>query len=268
MDCDKHKENFIKKATEKFGNKFDYSNVEYVSCTTPVKIVCPLHGEFIRTPSEHLFLKYGCPLCGKEHQIKPLLGKEAVIEKSREKYGDKYDFSKFEYKGINEKSCIICPKHGEFWATPQIHLRSKTGCPKCGKESSAKNNTLSTEKFIERARKIHGDKYDYSKVNCNGWYTYVTIICPKHGEFTQRVEAHLKGAGCQECGKEFSPKITQQDFLNRYEQKYNIKFPYKIIEYHSVPKPLLVHYRICRVIPKQFKHHWQIMIFFLLIFIR
>ena len=167
--------------------------------------------------------------------------KERFIKKARQKFGNKFDYSKVVYNGCFEKVCIICPEHGEFWITPNSHLWCRTGCPKCGREQGAAKNTLTTEEFIEKARKIHGDKYDYSKVNCNGWYTYVTIICPKHGEFMQRVEAHLKGAGCPKCGQEKNPKITQQDFLSRYEQKYNIKFPYKIIEYEN-------YYRIARFV--------------------
>ena len=59
-----------------------------------------------------------------------------------------------------------------------------------------------TENFIERAKKIHGDKYDYSKVNCTNSYTKVCIICPKHGEFWQRPDKHLRGIGCPKCGLE------------------------------------------------------------------
>ena len=226
------KQKFINKAVKKFGDKFDYSNVEYVSSKIPVKIVCPVHGEFLQSPYLHLSAKYGCPFCGKEHQHS-LLDKEYVIEKSREKFGNKYDFSKFEYKGINEKSCIICPKHGEFWTTPQTHMRSKTGCPKCGIEQCAEKNVLTTEKFIEKARKIHGDKYDYSKVDCRGWYSYVTIICPEHGEFVQRTEAHLRGAGCPKCAH-VVPPITKDEYIKRCKNVYGSKYALDNIRYKNM----------------------------------
>ena len=85
--------------------------------------------------------------------------KENFIEKAREIHGNKYDYSKVEYKNNRTKVCIICPEHGEFWQTPRNHISQRQGCPKCSK--TFKNTT---ESFIEKARKVHRDKYDYSKV--------------------------------------------------------------------------------------------------------
>ena len=56
-----------------------------------------------------------------------------------------------------------------------------------------------TEQFISEAIKVHGDKYDYSKVEYKGCDTNVLIICPKHGGFNQRPFLHLKGSGCVHC---------------------------------------------------------------------
>ena len=165
--------------------------------------------------------------------------KERFIKKAKQKYGNKFDYSKVVYNGCFEKICIICPEHGEFWITPNNHLWCRTGCPECGREQGAAKNTLTTEEFIERARKIHGDKYDYSKVNCNGWYSYVTIICPKHGEFTQRVVQHLTGAGCPECGKEKIPHygakkvFTQEYFLSECKRIYGDNLPFELLEYKT-----------------------------------
>ena len=84
---------------------------------------------------------------------------EDFIKKAREIHGDKYDYSKVEYIKRNQKVCIICPVHGEFWQIPGNHLCGN-GCSECsGKKKS------NTEDFIKKAREIHGDRYDYSKVN-------------------------------------------------------------------------------------------------------
>lgn len=56
-----------------------------------------------------------------------------------------------------------------------------------------------TEQFIEEAQKIHGNKYDYSKVKYNGNHNKIRIICPIHGEFWQTPRSHLKGCGCPKC---------------------------------------------------------------------
>ena len=61
--------------------------------------------------------------------------------------------------------------------------------------------TSKTQNFIEKARKVHGDKYDYSKVEYVNSHTKICIICPEHGEFWQTPNNHLCGKGCNECGK-------------------------------------------------------------------
>ena len=64
--------------------------------------------------------------------------------------GDKYDYSKVEYKGALEKVCIICPEHGEFWQIPMSHIDNKSSCPKC-----INNQRYTTEEFIKRAKEVH-----------------------------------------------------------------------------------------------------------------
>lgn len=59
---------------------------------------------------------------------------QKFIEKSKELFGDKFDYSKVEFKSTKKKVIIICPKHGEFEQTPESHLKSKCGCPKCVRE--------------------------------------------------------------------------------------------------------------------------------------
>lgn len=102
---------------------------------------------------------------------------EDFISKAIGVHGNKYDYSKVEYVNTLTKVTIICPIHGEFEQKPVNHLRGR-GCPYCG--GSAKHTT---EQFIESARKIHGNKYDYSQVEYVTNRTPVKIICPIHGVF-------------------------------------------------------------------------------------
>lgn len=60
---------------------------------------------------------------------------------------------------------------------------------------------LTTEEFIAKARLVHGDKYDYSKVEYKNNKTKVCIICPEHGEFWQRPNDHLTGHSCRRCSR-------------------------------------------------------------------
>ena len=113
--------------------------------------------------------------------------------------GDKYDYSKVEYKDNHTKVCIVCPIHGEFWQTPNSHL-SGIGCKKCGINSRINKRKKSIEEFIKEAREIHGDKYDYSKVEYINNHTKVCIICPIHGEFWQIPDSHIhQKQGCPIC---------------------------------------------------------------------
>ena len=67
--------------------------------------------------------------------------------------------------------------------------------------TSKSNKKLTTEEFIARSKKVHGDKYDYSKSIYLGRDKKVCIICPKHGEFWQRADHHLSGFGYPHCSK-------------------------------------------------------------------
>jgi very-short-patch-repair endonuclease len=189
---------FIEKARKMHGDKYDYSKVNYIDSRTAVCIICPEHGEFWQVPTSHLSGK-GCGLCAGNK-----LTEKMFIEKAKQVHGDKYDYSKVEYKGCKTKVCIICPEHGEFWQSPNNHLNGNT-CPKCSKisnlEKIKKKSGSNLETFIEKARKMHGDKYDYSKVKYTNNNTPVCIICPEHGEFWQKPNKHLQGHNCPICNE-------------------------------------------------------------------
>lgn len=120
-------EEFIQKAIEKHGNKYDYSKTNYILSRQKVIIICPIHGEFLQTPNDHLNV-CGCPECGKISKKKYTL--DIFKKKAQEIHGNKYDYSKVNYTGMNNKVCIICPEHGEFFQTPNNHINNKKGCKK------------------------------------------------------------------------------------------------------------------------------------------
>ena len=221
-----NKEEFIKKARKIHGDKYDYSKVEYVNAMTPVCIICPEHGEFMQRANTHL-TGHGCPKCvGVKKRTS-----EDFINDARKIHGDKYDYSKVVYKTMKDSVCIICPEHGEFWQLPENHL-SGCGCTKC-KYSKRKTHLghkkRTTEDFINDARKIHGDKYDYSKVKYIDGKTPICIICPEHGEFMQRPDHHLTGHGCPKCSG--VKKRTTEDFINDARKIHGDKYDYSKVEY-------------------------------------
>ncbi len=226
-------EEFIQKAKKVHGDKYDYSKVEYVDNVTNVCIICPEHGEFFQRPNNHLN-GCGCPECGKiKISTKNTFDKNTFIQKAKKVHGDKYDYSKVEYINSNTKVCIICPEHGEFWQNPASHLRGN-GCPKCGFKLISINNSLSQEEFIQKAKKVHGDKYDYSKVEYINNSTNVCIICPEHGEFFQRPSNHLNGCGCPKCAKiiqNSTPSKTTEQFIEEARKVHGDKYDYSKVEY-------------------------------------
>ena len=88
---------------------------------------------------------------------------------------------------------------------------------------------MTTEEFIQKAKAIHGNKYDYSKVEYTHNNVEVCIICPEHGEFWQKPRLHLSGCGCPICtGKK---KMRTIDFIKRAKQVHGDKYDYSKAEY-------------------------------------
>ena len=212
-----NREEFIKRAKEIHGDKYDYSKVEYINSQTKVCIICPEHGEFWQRANEHLQGR-GCLKCCHDKRKSNV---NNFIKQAKEVHGDKYDYSKVEYKTALTKVCIICPEHGEFWQTPHSHLKG-CGCLKCCREIQNEKKKITQLGWIERAKEIHGDKYDYSKVEYIDSRIKVCIICPKHGEFWQVANRHLRGGGCPKC-----KNSTLENKVLLLLEKNNIKYVYQ-----------------------------------------
>lgn len=229
------KEEFIKRAKEIHGNKFDYSLVNYINNRTKVKIICSVHGIFEQTPAHHICHKNGCPKCRYINNSKTLRKTtQSFIEKAK-KIHPEYDYSKVEYVTARTKVKIICPKHGTFLMRPN-NLLGGQGCPRCGTERMANNQTLSQEEFINRVRKIHPE-YDYSKVNYVGYKTKISVICREHGEFKISPQDMLQdNCGCKKCGILKRIKIqtkTLEQFIKDARNIHGNKYDYSLVEYKN-----------------------------------
>lgn len=119
---------------------------------------------------------------------------ELFVERSKKIHNNKYSYNNSNYINTKNKIDINCPIHGIFHQLPEKHLAGK-GCPKCNP-----SNKLSSDDFINRAIKIHGDLYSYDNVSYTNTTTKVKIFCKKHsGHFEQMPREHLAGKGCQIC---------------------------------------------------------------------
>ena len=226
-------EDFVRKAKEKYNDKYDYSKTVYRGQREKVCIICPKHGEFFQTPEAHLSSNHGCRKCSFEESAKKqTLTKEEFIRKAKEKHGDKYDYSLVDYKNAKTKIKIICPIHGVFEQTPDMHQR--TGCRKCGWIEGRRKQVFTTEEFVKRARKIHKDEYGYSKVNYVNIFAKVCIICPTHGDFWQSPKDHLRGNGCHFCRNtkiSESQRSTKEEFIKKAQKVHGELYDYSKVEY-------------------------------------
>ena len=119
---------FVERATSLYNCKYDYSLVNYKNNMTKVKIICPVHGVFEQIPGNHLD-GHGCLLCWKERMNKDKRKTfEQFVEEANKIHNNFFTYT--EYINDATKVKIICPKHGEFFQTPNKHL-SGQGCPKC-----------------------------------------------------------------------------------------------------------------------------------------
>ena len=236
-------EQFIEKAKQVHGDKYDYSKTEYINARTKVCIICPIHGEFCQLPSVHLS-NHGCPKCSKNAK----LDQDSFLQKCKDVHGNFYDYSKTKFVTSHEKIIIICPIHGEFEQQAYVHIQGH-GCPIC-----AGNIKRDTNQFITEAKKIHGSFYDYSKVNYVNALEKITIICPIHGEFEQTPKEHLcRGQGCPKCAREYVKeelRLTTSEFIEKARKIHGDKYDYSKVNYINTDT------KVCIICPEH-GEFWQ-----------
>lgn len=139
---------------------------------------------------------------------------EWFIQLSNEIHNNQYDYSMVEYKRHKDKVTIICHLHGKFDQLPQNHLKGH-GCTRCGLLTRKHPIRVTTAQFIEKAVRIHNNRYDYSKVDYKSAKEKITIICKEHGSFSQKPNDHLSNHGCPTCGGiESNRKISHSSRVN------------------------------------------------------
>ena len=175
------------------------------------------------------------------------------IKDAQKIHGNKYDYSKVIYKTAQEKVCIICPIHGEFWQTPNSHLNGR-GCPKCGVKVAANKNRnnfkgktkkhKTKKEILEIITKLYKDKYDLSKIEYKDTYTKICLICPKHGEFWKTPINLIYGKqGCPKCAIEERNKTktkTQENFIKEANLVHFNFYDYSKTKYEKARKNVII----------------------------
>lgn len=176
--------------------------------------------------------------------MRKFLTTEQFIIKAKSIHHDKYDYTQVKYIDSKTKVKIYCKAcKTYFYQSPNSHLAGK-GCAKCYKRTGLKPFTK--EQFISKAKQIHGDKYDYSKVNYKNNREKILIYCKKcHKYFLQIPCNHIAGKGCPHCIKS-KGELKIQDILDRLHiiyipqkrfnacrDKYPLPFDFYLPEYNT-----------------------------------
>ena len=212
----------IQRIQKTFPNhNYDYSQINWQGFDKPIIITCVNH-QYTFEVKLNNFLKFkSC--CHKSSSTNKRYSKSEIIDICNKIHLNKYNYSLLPDKiKVTQKQHIICPVHGVFKQSISKHKYGR-GCPKC-----VPNARKSKPNFIEKAKKIHNNKYDYSLVrklpNLN---SIIKIYCPFHGMFKQKAEYHLQGCGCPQCSKEIR-KDSFEDFVRKSNEIHNNKFEYDI----------------------------------------
>ena len=213
---------FIYRANLVHNNKYDYSKSIYVNSKIKTTIICSKHGEFEQTPNSHL-KGSGCPICYREKDSVLRDNTQSFIYKANLVHNNKYKYSDIDYINSKTKVKINCEIHGDFKQKPNHHLNGH-GCPKCGNINIGDYNRNTLDEFINKAIKVHSNKYDYSKSIYVNSKIKTIIICPVHGEFMKTPNHHLKGSGCPTCKESKGEKIIREWLI---ENKIKFKPQYK-----------------------------------------
>lgn len=205
---------FLEKSNLIHNNFYDYSLVNYINNKIKVKIICPIHGDFLQTPKNHT-KGQGCPKCATIYKSKKLTkSTDDFINQCKNIHYNFYTYNNVIYINNKTNITVTCPIHGDFIINPSHHLNG-TGCSKC-----SKNYNLTTDEFINKAKNIHGDRYDYSVTEYKNNKTKINIICKKHGIFSQRPEHHLLGCNCPKCNSSKGENLIRSLLI---ENEFNFK---------------------------------------------
>lgn len=219
-------EEYIKLAEEIYNvpNKiYSYEQTNFIQSSNKIDVICLKHGLFRIYPIEHL-KGHGCPQCSKEIGFKKYT-RETFIEKCKFVHRGFYNYNETYYddnKSTEQIVDIICPIHGKFKQKATHHIFGK-GCQKC-----AKIYHYTTEEWIEKANKIHKNKYSYEYTEYINCKTNVIIICPIHGIFEMNPSCHLKGYGCPQCSHNYP--LSLEEFKRISSEIHNNKYSYELID--------------------------------------
>ena len=243
-------ETFIEQATKKYGDKYDYSLVEYVNNKIPVTVICSERGLMEVRPD--LFLTNRIYIQQGRKKTKST-DKEMFLEEVYKVYGDKNDYTNTEVGDSRGKIEVLCKEHGEFEVYMTNHFHGQD-CPKCSAINYSNIRRKSTEEFIKEAKEIHGDNCDYTETVYKTCKDKVRIKCNIHDTFFKTLPSnHIIGSRCRKCcsekiskalvGKEGTCGYTRSGYIKQANSGeamvYLIKCKSEEEEFYKIGKTFL-----------------------------
>ncbi len=233
-ECKKTARLSTDEAIERFravhGDRYDYSRVEYVSNSTKVTIGCAIHGFFEQIPGDH-WRGIGCTKCAGDlrGRVRKERSRDAILAEFIKVHGDRYDYSLVEYVDSKTKVSIICREHGVFEQAPAMH-KLGNGCPACAQIARTAGMVVGYDVWIQRFKDVHGDTYDYSRVERGIRASKkIEILCRTHGAFKQKPPNHAAGEGCPKCAVNYPD--TQDSVIRKFIQAHGDRYDYSNVKY-------------------------------------
>lgn len=217
-----------------YGDRYDYTNVNYINNKTDIEIICKKHGSFAKRPD--LFLNgNGCPRCSRTKKSTT----EEFIKKATYVHNGFFGYDKTIYTTSGNKVIVTCPYHGDFDVKANNHLNG-CNCKECQKEGIKhkitklpKDNgctkTYDTYEFIRKAKAKWGDKYTYEHVVYNKNDEHVNITCKEHGDFPVTPNHFLDGRGCPKCSNNY--RYSNSEFIEKLKNIFGDKYIYDRVKY-------------------------------------
>lgn len=224
------REEFIERSKKVHKDNLGYDNVPDIEIyqRDKVKLYCkPCDTYFDQNVQSNFVGKrhVGCKLSSEsKHNL------DTFLSKAKQIHGDKYGYDKVVFVNNYTPVEILCKKCNTYYLQKPIHHASGSGHKPC----TLFVNTKTTEQFINEAKAIHGDRYDYSKVDYVNAEKKVIIICPDHGEFLQTPHSHLKGCRCHTCARlSHKDKVSRShdEFIKLAKEVHGDKYDYSKTKY-------------------------------------
>lgn len=194
--------------------KFIYKYIVKECSQDKTVFYCPYHGKQSVEAARH-YKGLGCRKCLSE----PDKTYNDFLEVAKKRFGNRYKYPK-KVVGYNLQTRlqIRCKDHGIFTQAAYAHLTSN-GCPYCAK------GMLSKKQFLKKAKKVHGDRYDYDAVPDGILKGKVKIRCKDHGWFNQYPQSHIEESGCMDCAYKIRNPGVKHFYLYLFEcRKGNRRF--------------------------------------------